>query len=94
MIPRKKKLVLPGLIWDNQNWVPVSTYPGFICYTDSGLARILNVSVMLVGQWKKANVIPYTMNQNFACYNVNDCIEALLKNGYKQDINLKSTRDD
>jgi len=87
---KSKMIVLPGLIWDNERWVPISHYSHFVCYTDKILGEILGVSQGIVGQWRHNGIIPCEMEGSFAKYNVNDCIAALLKNGYTQDSNLKS----
>jgi len=87
---RKKRVTLPGLYFDNQRFVPASQYPGFTVYTDKGLADLLNVSPMRVGMWRSSNKIPYKMSGNYAVYSVNAVLEALQKQGYEVDPNLKS----
>ena len=90
MIPRKKRLVIPGLFWDGEQWSPAGKYPQFKVFTDTGLARLLNTSIKRVEMWRKANKIPFSMQGPYAVYNLNKVIQALLDAGYKQDMSLKS----
>ena len=91
---KKKMIVLPGLVWDNEAWVPFTKYEGFACYTDRVLSEILNVTQPTVSNWRKSGIIPFTMSGSFAQYSVNEVIRALLKAGYTQDSNLKSRSDE
>ena len=87
-----KKITLPGLMWDNESWVPFTKYPNHICFTDKVLANVLGVTGALVGQWKQKKMIPFQMTDGgvFCSFNVNAVIEALKVCGYKQDPNKKS----
>jgi hypothetical protein len=93
MVERKKRLILPGLIFDNQSWVPVSQYPNYQVFTDKVLAGVLNVSPMRVGMWRASGVIPYELSDltgKYAAYNVNAVLEALRARVYTIDPTLKS----
>jgi len=83
---------LPFLFWDNEKFVPASKYPNFQIFTDACLAQTLGVSKMRVQTWRTSNVIPSTMQGNFAVYNLNSVLESLKNAGYKQDLNKKSTK--
>ena len=92
---RKKRnptIVLPGLFWDSEAWVPAEKYPNFKVYSDKILAEILKVSPVRVQTWRTTNLIPHIMQGNFAIYDVNAVLTALLNAGYKQDINKKTTK--
>jgi len=92
IIEREKRVVLPGLFFDNQKFVPAETYPAFTIFTDTFLAETLMVSVKRVEMWRKANVIPFRMNGKHAVYDLNAVIVALKAAGYSQDKNLKSVK--
>ena len=90
---RKKKetsIILPGLFYDMEKYVPASSYPGYTIFTDRVLAETLSVSPNTVKTWRISNVIPFRMSGNFAVYDLNQVITALLKSGYKQDLTKKS----
>lgn len=91
---KKKTLVLPGLTWDGSEWSPISKWPNFICYSDKILAEILGTNKTTVGEWRIRGIIPFIMEGSFARFNVNDCIQALLKAGYKQDMTKKSRENE
>ena len=86
----KKKVVLPGLMWDNEAWVPFSNYPDQICFTDKVLGEILGVTGAVVGQWRQKHLIPFTMQGVYAKFNVLEVIRSLQEAGYKVDPNKKS----
>ena len=95
---RKKiapKIVLPGLFFDGEAWVPAETYPNYLIFTDKVLAETLNVSRVTVGEWRASGLIPYTTSGSsaYAIYNLNAVLNALQRHGYRVDPNLKS-RDD
>jgi len=90
MVERKKRLILPGLYFDNQNWVPASRWPNYIIYTDVCLAQTLMVSPMRVGMWRNSGKIPFEKKGNFHVYRLNEVLEALKKQGYEIDPKLKS----
>ena len=91
---KDKTVVLPGQIWDGEKYAPISSYPGFIVYSDKILAEVLGVSQSLVGWWRYKEKIPFKMEGSFARYDVNAVIQALLQAGYKQNLNLKSKEND
>ncbi|MBK7628103.1 MAG: hypothetical protein IPJ16_13070 [Bacteroidales bacterium] len=87
---REKRLKIPGLFFDGENWEPASKYPGFMAYTDRCLADVLGTSAMRVSMWRNAGTIPYKKMGSFAVYDVNLVIQALKAAGYSQDINKKA----
>ena len=90
---RKKKkttIVLPGLFFDNEKWLPAGSYPGFTVFTDVCLAGLLGVSKMRVQTWRMSGIIPAKMQGNFAVYSLNAVLQALIKAGYKVDSNKQS----
>jgi len=92
---RKKmlpKIVLPGLYFDNENWVPASQYPHFQIFTDRVLSETLMVSPMRVSQWRTSGTIPcnFSGSGSYAIYNLNDVLKALKLAGYLIDPNKKS----
>ena len=91
---RPKRLKLPGLFWDNENWVRAETYPNYLIFTDVCLAETLNVSPVRVGVWREKNVIPYTMAGNFPVYKLCEVLNSLQAHGYEIDENLKSQEDE
>ena len=88
---REKKIILPGLFWDGEQWIEVSKYPNYVCFTDRVLAEVLGVSKMRVQTWRASGTIPFSTNGNsFAVYSINAVIKALKSAGYKQDLIKKS----
>jgi hypothetical protein len=85
-----KRVILPGLMWDGEAWVPFSKWAAAICFTDKVLAEILCTNQVTVGQWRQKGMIPFVMEGSFARYNICDVIEALKKQGYRQDSTKKA----
>jgi len=89
---KEKSIVLPGLFFDNQSFVPASKYPSFTIFTDICLAETLQVSANTVKTWRVMKVIPHTMQGNFAVYDVNAVLKSLQEAGYTIDPTKKSTK--
>lgn len=82
---RAKRLTIPKYFWDNEKFVEASEYSGWTCYTDAVLAETLGFSPMRISMLRNEGKIPFTMGGSFAIYDLNKVIEALLKQGYKQE---------
>ena len=81
----KPRYIIPGLVYDNEKWVPFEKYPDFEVYGEKELGEVLKVSKQTLHTWKRKGLIPYTQAPGYSVYKVLDVIEALKKHGYHQE---------
>ena len=60
-------------------------YPEALVFGDSELAKILGVSRMTIGRWRKEGLIPYRQSKTYTEFNLLNVVNALRSAGYSQD---------
>ena len=81
----KHRFIIPAYVEHNGQREYISDFPDFTVYSDRELARVLNVSAVTIGGWKKAGIIPFTKSHGYYGYRVNDVIDSLKAHGYIQE---------